>query len=110
MSDSISDRKPGQKPPAKKSLVSIARVVAIATLLSKVAGLARQQIVAAAFGLGTVATAYSYSYVVPSFFFILLGGINGPFHSAVTSVLSRQQDRKKIALIIESVTRSEERR
>ena len=79
-------------------------MVAIATLLSKVAGLARQQIVAAAFGLGTVATAYSYSYVVPSFFFILLGGINGPFHSAVTSVLSRQQDRKKIALIIESVT------
>ncbi len=104
MSDSISDSKPAQKPPAKKSLVSIARVVAIATLLSKVAGLARQQIVAAAFGLGTVATAYSYSYVVPSFFFILLGGINGPFHSAVTSVLSRQQDRKKIAPIIESVT------
>jgi putative peptidoglycan lipid II flippase len=101
--DSISDSKPA-KPPAKKSLVSIARVVAIATLLSKVAGLARQQIVAAAFGLGTVATAYSYSYVVPSFFFILLGGINGPFHSAVTSVLSRQKDRQKIAPIIESVT------
>jgi putative peptidoglycan lipid II flippase len=98
--DSISDR----KPPTKKSLVSIARVVAIATLLSKVAGLARQQMVAAAFGLGTVATAYSYSYVVPAFFFILLGGINGPFHSAVTSVLSRQKDRKKIAPIIESVT------
>jgi putative peptidoglycan lipid II flippase len=102
--DSISDSKPDPKPPAKKSLVSIARVVAIATLLSKVAGLARQQVVAAAFGLGTVATAYSYSYVVPSFFFILLGGINGPFHSAVTSVLSRQKDRKKIAPIIESVT------
>ncbi len=88
----------------KKSLVSIARVVAIATLLSKVAGLVRQVIVSAAFGLGTVATAYSYSYVVPAFFFILLGGINGPFHSSVTSVLSRQKDRQKIAPIIESVT------
>jgi putative peptidoglycan lipid II flippase len=104
VSDSISDSKPGQQPPAKKSLVSIARVVAIATLLSKLAGLFRQQIMSAAFGLGTVATAYSYSYIIPSFFFILLGGINGPFHSAVTSVLSRQQDRKKIAPIIESVT------
>jgi putative peptidoglycan lipid II flippase len=88
----------------KKSLVSIARVVAIATLLSKLAGLFRQQIMSAAFGLGTVATAYSYSYIIPSFFFILLGGINGPFHSAVTSVLSRQKDRKRIAPIIESVT------
>jgi putative peptidoglycan lipid II flippase len=88
----------------KKSLVSIARVVAIATLLSKVVGLIRQVIVSAAFGLGTVATAYSYSNVIPSFFFILLGGINGPFHSSVTSVLSRQKDRDKIAPIIESVT------
>ncbi len=91
-------------PLPKKSLVSIARVVAIATLLSKVAGLVRQVIVSAAFGLGTVATAYSYSNVIPSFFFILLGGINGPFHSSVTSVLSRQKDRNKIAPIIESVT------
>jgi putative peptidoglycan lipid II flippase len=99
VTDSTSD-----SPKPKKSLVSIARVVAIATLLSKLAGLFRQQIMSAAFGLGTVATAYSYSYIIPSFFFILLGGINGPFHSAVTSVLSRQKDRKRIAPIIESVT------
>jgi putative peptidoglycan lipid II flippase len=89
---------------SKKSLVSIARVVAIATLFSKIAGLVRQVIVSAAFGLGTVATAYSYAQVVPFFFFVLLGGINGPFHSSVTSVLSRQKDREKIAPIIESVT------
>jgi putative peptidoglycan lipid II flippase len=98
--DSISD----SKKPVKKSFVSIARVVGIATLLSKIAGLARQIMVAMAFGLSIVPTAYSYSYVVPSFFFILLGGINGPFHSAVTSVLSRQKDRQKIAPIVESVT------
>jgi putative peptidoglycan lipid II flippase len=90
------------KPPSK-SLVSIARVVAIATILSKFAGLLRQIMVAMAFGLGVVPTAYSYSYVVPSFFFILLGGINGPFHSAVTSVLSRLKDRQKIGPIIQSV-------
>jgi putative peptidoglycan lipid II flippase len=98
--DSISDH----KQPVKKSFVSIARVVGIATLLSKIAGLARQIMVAMAFGLSIVPTAYSYSYVVPSFFFILLGGINGPFHSAVTSVLSRQKDRQKIGPIVESVT------
>jgi putative peptidoglycan lipid II flippase len=90
------------KPPTK-SLVSIAKVVAIATILSKFAGLVRQVMVSMAFGLSIVSTAYSYSYVVPSFFFILLGGINGPFHSAVTSVLSRQKDRKKISAIVESV-------
>jgi putative peptidoglycan lipid II flippase len=90
------------KPPSN-SLVSIAKVVAIATILSKFAGLIRQVMVSMAFGLSIVSTAYSYSYVVPSFFFILLGGINGPFHSAVTSVLSRQKDRKKISVIIESV-------
>ncbi len=100
MPDSISDH----KQPVKKSFVSIARVVGIATLLSKIAGLVRQIMVAMAFGLSIVPTAYSYSYVVPSFFFILLGGINGPFHSAVTSVLSRQKDRQKIAPIVESVT------
>jgi putative peptidoglycan lipid II flippase len=94
--------KSNQQP--QKSLVSIARVVAIATLLSKVVGLIRQVIVSAAFGLGTVTTAYSYAQVVPFFFFVLLGGINGPFHSSVTSVLSRQKDRDKIAPVIESVT------
>jgi putative peptidoglycan lipid II flippase len=90
------------KPPAK-SLVSIAKVVAIATILSKFAGLIRQVLINSAFGLSIVATAFSYSYVIPSFFFILLGGINGPFHSAVTSVLARQKDRKKISAIVEAV-------
>jgi putative peptidoglycan lipid II flippase len=90
------------KPPSK-SLVSIAKVVAIATILSKFAGLIRQVMVSMAFGLSIVSTAYSYSYVIPSFFFILLGGINGPFHSAVTSVLSRQKDRQKVSSIVESV-------
>lgn len=90
------------KPPPK-SLVSIAKVVAIATILSKFAGLIRQVLVSMAFGLSLVSTAYSYSYVIPSFFFILLGGINGPFHSAVTSVLSRQQDRHKVSAIVETV-------
>ena len=73
-----------------KSLRRIALVVAVATALSKVVGLLRQQVIAAAFGVGAAYDAYNYAYVLPGFLLILLGGINGPFHSAMVSVLSRR--------------------
>jgi len=90
-------------PQAPRSLVSIASIVAIATLLSKIAGLVRQQAIAAAFGAGPVVNAYSYAYVIPGFLLILLGGINGPFHSAMVSVLAKR-DRREAAAIVETVT------
>jgi putative peptidoglycan lipid II flippase len=86
-----------------RSLVSIAGIVAIATLLSKLFGLLRQQAIAAAFGVGVVADAYNYAYVIPGFFLILLGGINGPFHSAIVSVVSKRQ-REEIAPLIETIS------
>ena len=73
-----------------KSLRRIALVVAVATALSKLAGLVRQQAIAAAFGVGVAYDAYNYAYVLPGFLLILLGGINGPFHSAMVSVLARR--------------------
>ena len=72
------------------SLRRIALIVAVATALSKVAGLVRQQVIAAAFGVGAVYDAYNYAYVLPGFLLILLGGINGPFHSAMVSALARR--------------------
>ena len=72
------------------SLRRIALIVAVATALSKVAGLLRQQVIAAAFGVGAAYDAYNYAYVLPGFLLILLGGINGPFHSAMVSVLARR--------------------
>ena len=42
-----------------KSLRRIALVVAVATALSKVAGLVRQEVIAAAFGVGIVYDAYN---------------------------------------------------
>ncbi|MEB3243570.1 MAG: murein biosynthesis integral membrane protein MurJ [Cyanobacteriota bacterium] len=72
------------------SLKRIALIVAMATALSKVAGLVRQQVIAAAFGVGAAYDAYNYAYVLPGFLLILLGGINGPFHSAMVSVLARR--------------------
>jgi len=86
-----------------RSLAGIAGIVAIATLISKVFGLVREQIIAAAFGVGTVVTAYAYAYVIPGFLFILLGGINGPFHSALVSVLSKR-DKEEAAPLVETVT------
>ncbi len=87
----------------RRSLASIATIVAIATLISKIAGLLRQQAIAAAFGVGPAAGAYTFAYVIPGFLLILLGGINGPFHSAIVSVLAKKK-REEVAPIVESVT------
>ena len=90
-----------QKPP--RSLAGIAGIVAAATLISKVFGLVRQQAIAAAFGVGAAATAYSYAYIIPGFLLILLGGVNGPLHSAVVSVLAKRS-RSESAPLVETVT------
>ena len=73
-----------------RSLKRIALVVTYGTLLSKAGGLIRQLVIAAAFGVGSAYDAYNYAYILPGFLLILLGGINGPFHSAMVSVLSRR--------------------
>ncbi|EAR19221.1 murein biosynthesis integral membrane protein MurJ [Synechococcus sp. W2B2] len=73
-----------------RSLKRIALVVTVGTLFSKFGGLVRQLVIAAAFGVGAAYDAYNYAYVLPGFLLILLGGINGPFHSAMVSVLSRR--------------------
>ena len=85
-----------------RSLRRIALIVALATALSKVAGLVRQQVIAAAFGVGAAYDAYNYAYVLPGFLLILLGGINGPFHSAMVSVLARR-DRREGAHVLAAI-------
>lgn len=92
-----------QKQKTTRSLSGIASIVAIATLISKVFGLVRQVAIAAAFGVGAVADAYNYASVIPGFFLILLGGINGPFHSAIVSVVAKRE-KSEAAPIVETVT------
>ncbi len=87
----------------KRSLAGIAGIVAAATLLSKVLGLFRQTAIAAAFGTGPVASAYTIAYIVPGFLLILLGGINGPFHSAIVSAVAKRE-KEEIAPIVETIT------
>ncbi len=88
---------------SSRSLAGIAGIVAAATLISKVFGLVREQAIAAAFGIGPVVNAYAYAYVIPGFLLILLGGINGPFHSALVSVLAKR-GKSEAALLVETVT------
>jgi len=86
-----------------RSLTGIAKIVAVATLISKVFGLVREQAIAAAFGVGPVVNAYAYAYVIPGFLLILLGGINGPFHSSLISVLAKR-DESEAPPLVETVT------
>ncbi|MFT0787913.1 murein biosynthesis integral membrane protein MurJ [Synechococcus sp. H55.10] len=76
-----------------RSLLSVAGLVAGATLLSKGMGFVRQALIAAVYGSGPEYSAFSIAYVLPGFLLILLGGINGPFHSAIVSILKKQRDR-----------------
>jgi putative peptidoglycan lipid II flippase len=87
-----------------KSIASIAGIVAAATLISKVFGLVRQVALAYAFGNGIVVEAFTYAYAIPGFLLILLGGMNGPFHSAIVSVLTKQKDKSETVPIVETVT------
>ncbi|MEA5463648.1 murein biosynthesis integral membrane protein MurJ [Leptothoe sp. PORK10 BA2] len=87
----------------KRSLAGIAGIVAIATLISKVFGLVRTQAIAATFAVGPVADAYGLAYAIPGFLLVLLGGINGPFHSAIVrGVANRKKD--EIAPLVETIT------
>ena len=73
-----------------KSLKKIALIVSSGTFVSKIGGLVRQLVIAGAFGIGSAYNAYNYAYIVPGFFLVLIGGINGPFHNSIVSVLSRK--------------------
>jgi len=88
-----------EKPKASRSLTGIAGIVAMATLISKIFGLLRQQAIAAAFGVGMAVDAYNYAYVIPGFLLVLLGGINGPFHSAIVSVLAKREKSEAAPLV-----------
>ncbi len=78
-----------------RSLAHIATIVAVATLLSKVAGLVRQQAIAAEFGVGAAVDAYSYAYVIPGFLFCAFGGGSMAPSTVRLSVLFSSNPQKK---------------
>ncbi|MDJ0677818.1 MAG: murein biosynthesis integral membrane protein MurJ, partial [Calothrix sp. MO_167.B42] len=82
-----------------RSLINIAGIVAIATLISKLFGLLRSTTMAAAFGVGPVVNAFNYSYIIPGFLLIVIGGLNGPLHTALVSVLARRDESDRAELV-----------
>jgi putative peptidoglycan lipid II flippase len=81
------------------SLLRAASLIALLSLISKVVGLFRDQIIAYYCGLSAVTDAYQVASLIPiQFALIMLGGLNGPFHSAVVSTLTRffKEDQPKV--------------
>ena len=72
-----------------QSLLKAAWIIAFVTIISKIIGFLRDVVIANFYGAGLVSDAYFYAYQIPSLALILLGGIGGPFHSAVVSVFSK---------------------
>jgi len=62
--------------------------ISFGTGLSKIVGFTREAFIAAAFGIGITYDAFNYANIIPGFFLIIIGGINGSFHNAVVAVLT----------------------
>jgi putative peptidoglycan lipid II flippase len=58
---------------ASRSVVSSAKLIAVCTLISRITGLARDILLAQAFGIGWVQDAFSYAFQVPNLFRRLFG-------------------------------------
>jgi putative peptidoglycan lipid II flippase len=78
------------------SLFRAASLIAGITILSKLLGALRDWQVMTVYGASLLSDAYYAAFQLPSFALILLGGISGPFHTAIITVLSPwvQADRR----------------
>ncbi len=83
----------------KTSLKSTSALISLGTMLSKAGGLLRQVVLAAVFGVGSAYDAYNYAYILPGFFLILVGGLNGPLHNGIVTVLSRKNNKERNHII-----------
>ena len=72
-----------------ESILKSAWLIAVVIVISKLVGFARDVIIANFYGAGLVSDSYFYAYQIPALALILLGGVGGPFHSAVVSVFSK---------------------
>ena len=73
----------------KLSLFNAAKLVALVIIVSKFVGFLRDVIIAKYYGAGTVSDAYFYAYQIPALSILILGGVGGPFHSAIVSVFAK---------------------
>lgn len=71
------------------SLFNAAKLVALVTIVSKFVGFLRDVVIAKYYGAGMVSDAYFYAYQIPALAIIILGGVGGPFHSAIVAVFAK---------------------
>ncbi len=71
------------------SVLKAAWLIALVTIASKFMGFVRDMVVANFYGATLVSDAYFYALQIPSLAIIILGGVGGPFHSAVVAVFSK---------------------
>lgn len=100
----MTDIQPEQAIPNKKpSMARTFGIVAVLTVLSKFAGLARDIMVARAYGTGVISDAYNYAYMFTGNILILLGGLGGPFHACTVSVVGHHKDDKDAGVLVSQV-------
>jgi len=75
-------------------MFKIASLVAILTVFSKILGLVRDLVIANYFGTSMQADAFNIAYLLTGNFFIILGGIGGPFYSSMVAILPKIQAQK----------------
>lgn len=72
-----------------QSILKAAWLIALVTISSKLIGFIRDMVVANFYGATMVSDAYFYALQIPSLAIIILGGVGGPFHSAVVAIFSK---------------------
>ena len=80
-----------------RSALGAASAVGALALACKALGLLREALVAARFGVGWVADAHAHASTLPVFFFVAVGGLNGPLHSVFASVFSSSGTRDSLS-------------
>jgi len=78
-------------------------IVALLTIVSKVVGLVRDVVVAAAYGTSFLADSYNYAYLFTGNILILFGGLGGPFHSATVTTLTPRKDQSEAGVLMTQV-------
>ena len=87
----------------KPSLSKTFSIVALLTVVSKVVGLLRDVIIAAAYGTTYLADAYNYAYLFTGNVLVLFGGLGGPFHSATVTTLTPVKEQEQAGALMAQV-------
>lgn len=87
-------------------MYKVASLVAVLTIISKVLGLARDLVIAHFYGTSMEADAFNMAYLFTGNFFIIFGGVGGPFYSAVVAALPKiinENSAKQVWTFLQSI-------